>query len=253
MQYWAAEWYALLSTLNSAVASPLRGLADGIGLPFVSVLVFGLIGATSPCQLTTNVSALAYVARHGSDRRFVTRSALAFVLGKIVVYTVVGGAVIVAGRELAQHSIPFVVGVRKTLGPLMVMLGLYLVGLIPLRFTLGQGAAGWLRTRAGTGGGGAFLLGIAFSFAFCPTLFLLFFGMTIPLALRAPMGLVYPGLFALGTVLPLLGLIALLSAGVGTTISYSSGAGRVNFWLQRTAAAVLILAGLNDTAVYWFL
>lgn len=253
MQYWAAEWYALLSTLNSAVASPLRGLADAIGLPFVSVLVFGLIGATSPCQLTTNASAVAYLTQGADNRAFVARCALAFVVGKILVYTLVGLAVILAGRELAQHSIPVIVVVRKALGPLMVPLGLYLFGFVPLRFTVGHGLAAWLRTRAGTGAHGSFLLGIAFSFAFCPTLFLLFFGLTIPLTLGSSIGLVYPGLFAIGTVLPLLGLVALLSAGAGMTRSYSAGAGRVHVCLQRTAAAVLLLAGFNDTVVYWFL
>jgi cytochrome c-type biogenesis protein len=249
----AGQWYAVLSTLNAAVASPLRDLADAVNLPLLSALLFGLIGATSPCQLTTNASALAYVARGATDRRSVTRSALAYLLGKALVYTVLGLAVILAGQHLAQRSIPVIVVARKVLGPLMVLLGLYLLELVPLRFSLGHGLADRIEARAGSGAAGAFLLGTAFSFAFCPTLFLLFFGLTIPLALGSPLGVIYPGMFALGTTLPLLGVAGLLTAGVGATKGYVRGARRIDTWLRPAAAIVLVLAGLNDTVTYWFL
>lgn len=247
------SWYAYLSTFNAAVVDPIRSLGDGIGIPLVSTLLFGLLGATSPCQLTTNASALAYVARRAGERRSVAGGALAFLLGKIVVYTVVGVVVILVGREAATSSIPIVVAARKALGPLMILLGLHLLGWLPLRFSVGQGLSAWLEDRAGPGTGGAFLLGVAFSFAFCPTLFLLFFGLAIPLALASPFGVVFPGTFALGTTMPLLGLAVLLSAGIGATRGYLAGARRLDAWLRPLAAAVLILAGLNDTLVYWLL
>ncbi|MCC7368754.1 MAG: sulfite exporter TauE/SafE family protein [Chloroflexi bacterium] len=247
------SWYAVLSALNAAVVDPVRSLGDGIGIPLVSALLFGLLGATSPCQLTTNASALAYVVRGAGERRSVAGGALAYLLGKVLVYTVVGVAVILLGREAAQSSIPVVVAARKALGPLMILLGLHLLGWPPLRFTVGQGLSEWLEARAGPGTSGAFVLGVAFAFAFCPTLFLLFFGLTIPLALASPVGIVYPGAFALGTTLPLLGLAAVLSAGLGATRSYLAGARRLDAWLRPLAAAVLLLAGANDTLVYWFL
>ena len=253
MQDLALEWYGLLSRLNAAIAGPLSAWSDGIGLPLVSALIFGLIGATSPCQLTTNAGALAYLARGAGNRRTVARSALAYLLGKALVYTVAGVAVILAGQQLAQSSIPVIVIARKALGPLMILIGLYILGWLPLHFSLGGRLSGWLETRAGPGAGGAFLLGAAFSFAFCPTLFLLFFGLTIPLALTSPIGVVYPGVFALGTTLPLLGLAGLLTARAGATKAYVAGTRRVSAWIQPAAAIVFILAGLNDTLIYWFL
>ncbi len=253
MQDLAAALYAVLSIFYRMVAQPLRALGDGLDVPLLSALLFGVIGATAPCQLTTSGGALAYVAQRAGDRRAVARDALAYLLGKALVYTVVGVAVILTGRQLAQGLIPVVVVARKVLGPLMILLGLSLLGLVPLRFALGHGIAGRLEARAGSGAGGAFLLGAAFSFAFCPTLFLLFFGLTIPLALRSPVGAVYPGVFALGTTLPLLGLVGLLAAGVGATRGYLAGVRRLDAWLRPVAAVVLILAGLNDTVVYWFL
>ncbi|MPZ15311.1 MAG: sulfite exporter TauE/SafE family protein [Chloroflexi bacterium] len=249
----ALNWYILQSTLNAAVAGPLRNLADATGVPIVSSLIFGLIGATAPCQLTTNASALAFVARSAGGRGAITRSALAYLLGKALVYTLLGIAIILAGRQLAQASIPVVVAARKILGPLMILLGLVLVGVVPLRFSLGQGVGDWLGLRSGSGARGALLLGASFSFAFCPTLFLLFFGLTIPLAIASPVGVVYPGVFALGTTLPLLGLAGVLAIGVGSAQSYLASARRLDTWLRTAAGVVLVLAGLNDTITYWFL
>jgi len=253
MQELAANWYAALGGLNSAVAGPLRDLADGLGVPLIGVLLLGLIGATSPCQLTTNAGALAYVVGPGSDRRLVATRALAYLVGKALVYTIVGAAVILAGQQLAQSSVPIIIVARKALGPLMILLGLCLAGVVPLRLAAGQRLSRWIQDRTGTGVAGAFLLGIAFAFAFCPTLFLLFFGLTIPLALTSTVGGLYPAVFALGATAPLLGLAGLLTAGVGATRGYLRGAQWLATCLRPITALVLMLAGLNDTLVYWLL
>jgi cytochrome c-type biogenesis protein len=139
------------------------------------------------------------------------------------------------------------------LGPLMVVLGLHLLGLVRLNFAVGQGLADRLEARAGAGAGGAFLLGAAFSFAFCPTLFLLFFGLTIPLALASSVGVVYPAVFALGTTLPLLLLADLIATATKAAGAYVTAGRRAGRWLQPAAGLVLLLAGLNDTFTYWLL
>lgn len=250
----ASNWYALQSTLFATVAMPLQDVADAIGLPIISVVLLGLLGATAPCQLTTSASALAYIARGAgmtSGRTAVARTALAYVLGKVLVYTVVGVAVILAGRQWVP--VGGLVLVRKVLGPVMVLLGLYVLGLVPLHFSLGRGISEWVEERAGGGAGGAFVLGTAFSFAFCPTLFLLFFVYTIPLALTSPVGVAYPGLFAIGTTLPLLALAAAVTTGVGAMQRLAAGTRRASAWLRPAAAVVLVLAGLSDTLTYWFI
>ena len=159
-----------------------------------------------------------------------------------------------AGRELATGTIPIIVVARKALGPLMLVIGLFLLGVLRLNVSIGHGLSSWLQERA-TGGGtrGSFLLGMAFALAFCPTLFLLFFGLTIPMALRSPFGVLYPPAFALGTTLPLIGLTALIGMGIGNGAGRFQGLRRVNRILGRGAGVVLLLAGLNDIFIYWFL
>jgi len=249
----ALQWYQILSRLNQAAVGPIDGVIRAINLPMASPLLFGLLGATSPCQLTTSLGAMAFVSRRGGEGR-PFREALAYVAGKALVYSLVGAAVILAGAQLQASAIPVVVVARKILGPLMLVLGLGLLGLVRLPGSVGPALAarlqGWAAAR---GAGGAFLLGILFSFTFCPTLFWLFFGLTVPLALQSRVGWTYPPLFALGTGLPLLAFAGLFAAGSDLAVRWMGRVSGFHRIAARIAGVVFILAGLNDTLTYWFL
>jgi hypothetical protein len=245
-------WYSWLSGLTQGPILVIQDWIEGSSVPLVSALLFGLIGATSPCQLTTNLGALAYSAsRTGTGP--VLGASLAYVAGKVLVYSVVGGLVVVLGLQLQGASIPVVLVARKLLGPLMLLVGLGLLGLIRLPGGFGLGLSRRLAGRAPGGGRGAFLLGVAFSFAFCPTLFWLFFGLTVPLALRSPAGWSFPGVFAVGTALPLLALAAVVSLGWGAADRLAGGVARWHRPVKWVAGAAFIVAGLHDTLIYWWL
>lgn len=246
------QYYALLSSLANWLNAPIADLGDRIGIPLVTALLLGLLGATSPCQLTTNVSALAYVSRRARHPALAWRSAFAYLLGKVLVYTVVGGAVILLGLQLQQTAVPVVIVARKALGPLLVAFGLLLLGVIRPSLVVGQRLSDWVAARAEReGSGDSFLLGVAFAFAFCPTLFLLFFGLLIPLALQSRGGLFFPGVFAIGTTIPLLLLLALFGLGLQGARGLLAKAKRLDLYLRRGAGFVFLLAGLNEILLYW--
>jgi cytochrome c-type biogenesis protein len=94
---------------------------------------------------------------------------------------------------------------------------------------------------------------MAFAFTFCLTLFWLFFGLTIPLALDSPGGLVFPGVFALGTTLPLLFFAALLTSGANNLHAIIQRTKRFDVWAQRAVGIVFVLIGLNEILLYWFI
>ncbi|MGH7573384.1 MAG: hypothetical protein ACREMK_16310 [Gemmatimonadota bacterium] len=48
-------WYSWLSGLAQGPILLVQDWIEGSTVPLVSALLFGLIGATSPCQLTTNL------------------------------------------------------------------------------------------------------------------------------------------------------------------------------------------------------
>lgn len=246
-------WYGWLSRLAQGPVLTVQGWADAAGLPIFSAVAFGLIGALSPCQFTTNLGALAVASAQPGRARPVVLAAV-YVAGKVTVYSLVGAAVVLAGIQLQAASIPVIVVARKALGPLMILVGLGLLGVWRPRLALGHRLASRPCDHlAARGVAGAFVLGVAFSFAFCPTLFWLFFGLTIPLALRSAGGWAFPGLFALGSSLPLLAVAALVSAGAGAVGTLAGGMRRLDRPLRIVAAVVLLVAGLHDTVVYWVL
>lgn len=247
------EWYILLSQVSVFLGEPIRQLAGRIDVPLVNAFLFGLIGATAPCQLTTNLSAIAYVSRDpGMGRPW--QEAVTYTLGKVIVYTSMGGATIVLGLQIAALTVPVVVAARKLLGPLMITIGVAFLGLLRLRMPLGYTLANALRRHMlPKGPWGAFWMGTVFAFAFCPTLFLLFFGLAIPLGLRSDAGVLVPGLFAVGTALPLLAYASLLMAGNELAGAFTRSLSRGHSTLKKVAGILLILAGINDTLTYWFL
>lgn len=248
-----ASWYSFLSGPTRAFAEPIQALALGAGIPPVSAVLFGLLGALSPCQLTTGLSAFALIGRRPSAA--LLASGLAYTAGKALVYALLGLGFVVLGNALATSSIPIVIAVRKLLGPLMLLVGLVLLGFVRVRvpFSVGERLALYASDRLDAARpGGAFVLGGAFGLAFCPTLFFLFFGLLIPLALASPGGAIYPALFALGTTLPMLAALAALALGAQRW-SVSGTVARVQPFLTQLAGLVLLFTGLNDTIVYWLI
>ena len=246
------QWYIVLSQISFTLSVPIKQVADGIPIPILTALLLGFVGSLSPCQLSTNLSAMAYVSRRLDGGLW--SEALAYSLGKVLVYMLTGGAVIILGLRLEQAAIPVAVVARKAIGPLMIFIGLGLVGLIRLRGSAGTWVASWLRSRLpGTAMPGAFSLGVVFSFTFCPTLFWLFFGLMIPLALISNGGWTFPGVFAVGTALPLISFAALASSGSQTSEKLKERLKRSQSLVSRISAAIFILVGINDTLTYWFL
>ncbi|MCI0650003.1 MAG: sulfite exporter TauE/SafE family protein [Chloroflexi bacterium] len=253
-----SQYYTWLSSLTGWLTFPLSNLADSINIPLVSALLFGLIGATAPCQLSGSVATLAFLSRDVADSRRVWTQALAFVAGKVTVYLLVGGTIVLLGlqlNQLSQTAIPVVIVARRALGPLLIGVGLLMLGLFQARLSFGGRISTWLQARVGERQGllPAYLLGVAFSFTFCPTLFWLFFGLTIPLAIASTGGILFPGVFAVGTALPVLGLAGLLASGAANVQQFVKRFKAADVWLQRLVGIVFVLIGLNETLLYWFI
>lgn len=127
-----------------------------------------------------------------------------------------------------------------------------LLGILRLRGPAGRGVSAWLQARLPRPGAwGGFLLGVAFSSTFCPTLLWLFFGLTIPLALRSAGRIALPGLFAVGTAPPLVVLTGILTVGSGAAGAFTDRPRRSHGVVSRIAGAVFTLAGAHNTLTCW--
>ena len=76
---------------------------------------------------------------------------------------------------------------------------------------------------------------------------------TIPLALKSAGGWAFAGLFAVGSSLPLLAVAAHVTTGTGAVEVLAGSLRRLERPVRVIAAAVLMIAGLHDTLVYWTL
>jgi len=143
---------------------------------------------------------------------------------------------------------------RRILGPLMILIGFAFLGCLRLGVSSGQNLSATPHRRiSAKGPWGAFILGVIFAFAFCPTLFLLFFGLAIPLGLRSEAGLLVPGLFAIGTSVPLLAYGRLAKMGSGLAEGHVQRLARGHAPAQKIAGVIFILVGINDRLTYWLL
>ena len=81
----------------------------------------------------------------------------------------------------------------------------------------------------------------------------LFFGLTVPVALKSAGGWSFPGLFALGSSLPLLVAAGLVTVGAGAMGKMLGSMRPLERPLRLAAGFLLLVVGLHDTLLYWAL
>jgi len=207
-------------------------LSEGVNIPVLSALFLGLLTAISPCPMATNIAAIAYVSRRMTDRRYAIITGTLYTLGRMISYSVLGILIIVAGLEIPGVASFLQDFGEQILGPLLIVVGLIMLNIDRLSFSLGGGKLSSIGGKvADRGMVGGLLLGVLFALAFCPYSAILFFGVLIPLALKTTGGVTLPAVFAIGTGLPVLIFGILISIGVS----------RVSTWLNALTRAEKII------------
>ena len=207
-------------------------LSEGVNIPVLSALFLGLLTAISPCPMATNIAAIAYVSRRVTDRRYAIMTGTLYTLGRMISYSVLGILIIVAGLEIPGVASFLQDFGEQILGPLLIVVGLIMLNIDRLSFSLGGGKLSSIGGKvADRGMVGGLLLGILFALAFCPYSAVLFFGVLIPLALKTTGGVTLPAVFAIGTGLPVLVFGMLISIGVS----------KVSTWLNMLTRAEKII------------
>ena len=96
------------------------------------------------------------------------------------------------------------------------------------------------------GGWGAFLLGVLFALAFCPSSGIFFFGMLVPMAAAASGGWLLPVLFAVATALPVIVVAWLLAYSVGRIGTFYGRMKTIERWTMLIVGALFIAIGLYE-------
>ena len=227
----------------------LQTLLDNSTMPVLTAFLLGLLTAISPCPLATNIAAIGYIGKDIEDRRSVFRKGLLYTLGRVIAYTLLGVVLIGIIRSGASMF-----GVQKfigtwgelLLGPLLIVIGLLM--LFGHRLNLPQfGFNGKGEVLAEKGGWGAFLLGVLFAMAFCPSSGMFYFGMLIPMSATATMGYLLPVVFAVATALPVLIVAWILAFSAGEIGKFYGRVKTIERWLSIVVGLVFIIVGLYQT------
>lgn len=215
------------------------------GFPIVAAFFIGLMTAISPCPLTTNITAIAYVSKNIKDSKHTLIVGFLYTLGRMFTYVALASLIVWFGLQAQVISLFLQKYGGKILGPLLLVVGIVMLDVLKLKFFKPSGRLNKLKEKlAKKGFLGSFLLGAIFALAFCPFSAVLFFGMLIPLALRVGDGLIVPAVFAFATGLPVIVFSIILVKSVSKLGGIMNKIQIFELWMRRIVASIFIVIGL---------
>lgn len=213
-------------------------------LPIVAAFSLGLITAISPCPLATNIAAVAYVSRRFERFSLVIADTVMYTLGRAVAYTLLAISIRSLSLEIASIANPLITAAEYVLGPALVIVGLLLLGIIPLPSAEIDTKGTVMKLAGNIPLVSSFLIGFGFALAFCPFSASLFFGGFIPIALTADFGSLLAPVYGLGTALPVLVVGMFLALGLEIASRMIRGIQNLEKRLRPIIAGIFILVGL---------
>lgn len=207
-----------------------------------TALWLGVLTSISPCPLATNIAAISYIGRRVDSTRHVLLAGLLYTAGRVLAY--VGLACLLVSTALSVPGVSLLLQkyAHLLLGPVLIVVGMFLVGLIQVNIG-GGGVSDAVKQRVDRlGVWGALALGVLFALAFCPTSAALFFG-NVMAALSAESTVVLPLLYGVGTALPVLAFAVLIALGSQKLGQAFNAVGRVEKWARLGTGAVVLAVG----------
>jgi len=221
----------------------LTNLLENSTMPWVSALVLGLMTAISPCPLATNITAVGFISKDIENRNRVFINGLLYTLGRAISYTVLA-LIIYFGADQFKFSGFFQLYGEKILGPLLIIIGLFMLDVIKIKFLGMNRLTSRMETKTKWGYWDAILLGMIFALAFCPYSGVLYFGMLVPMTVASASGLYLPIVFALATGIPVIIFAWILAFSVGSIGGVYNKIKNFETGFRRVIAILFIAVGI---------
>ncbi len=221
----------------------LNSLLESSQIPLLSAFVLGLMTAISPCPLATNITAIGFISKDIESRKKVFLNGLVYTLGRGISYSLIGILFFLGASQFALESF-FQTGGEKLLGPVLVIIGVFILGLVNINFPGISSLTNKLEGTSKRGFWGVLLLGIVFALAFCPYSGVIFFGMLIPMTISSVSGLYLPVAFAFATGIPVIIFAWVLAFSIHSIGNFYNKIKMFEFWFRRVVAVVFITVGL---------
>ena len=211
-------------------------------LAAISALWLGVLTSISPCPLATNIAAISYISRRVDSTPHVLLAGLLYTVGRTAAYLGLAFILVSTALSVPQVSLFLQKYMHLLLGPMLVLVGMFLVGLIQIDIG-GRGVSDGLKQRIDAMGiWGSLLLGALFALAFCPTSAALFFG-NVMASLTAGSTVTLPLLYGVGTALPVLVFAILIALGSQTLGRAFNAVSKVEWWARNATGWVILLVG----------
>jgi cytochrome c biogenesis protein CcdA len=217
----------------------------------MTAFILGLMTAISPCPMATNIAAIAFLGKDISNKKRVFFNGLVYILGRAISYTALG-IILYFGASKFQVSSLFQGWGEKILGPLLIIVGLIMLGVLKIPIPGLQALTGKMQENSRKNFWSVLLMGMIFALAFCPYSGVLYFGMLIPITIASAKGLYLPIIFAIGTGLPVIIFAWILAFSVGGLGKTYNRVKTFEKWFRKVVAVVFIGVGLYYTIILFF-
>ena len=221
----------------------LTGILESSSMPWLSALALGLMTAISPCPLATNITAIGFISRDIENKHRVFLNGLLYTLGRALTYTGIA-LIIFLGADQFKFSGFFQRYGEKFIGPLLIIIGLFMLDIIKIKFPGLSGVTSRMQNKSTWGYTDAILLGLIFALAFCPYSGVLYFGMLVPITVASASGLYLPVVFALATGIPVIIFAWVLAYTVSGIGGLYSRVKTFELWFRRIISVIFILTGI---------
>lgn len=220
----------------------LTGLYENSNIPFLSAFFLGLLTAISPCPMATNITAIGFIGKDLEVKKRVFYNGLIYTLGRALSYSVLAIVLFIGADQFKVASF-FQLHGEKILGPLLIVVGIFMLGLIKINFPALNIFSKKLEEKNKWNFWNVLLLGIVFALAFCPYSGVLYFGMLIPMSIGSAEGLILPVVYAIATGIPVIIVAWLLAFTISGVSKFYNVLKTVEYWMRRIIAVLFIAVG----------
>lgn len=218
----------------------------------VAACWLGILTSVSPCPLAANIAAVSYVGKKVDKTYLVLLSGLLYILGRMIAYTALGVVLVAGVMSVSNLSFMLQEHVNTFLGPLLILVGILLLGIVRLNL-LTPGIGERMQRRFDSWGLlGSLAIGIVFAFSFCPISAALFFGSLIPLSVKYQSPFLMPSLYGVGTGLPVFAFALLIAASAKFIGRAFDKIKQAELWARRVTGAIFVLVGVYYSLAYIF-
>jgi cytochrome c-type biogenesis protein len=222
----------------------LQNLLDNTKAPFIYAVILGLLTAISPCQLATNITAVAFISKDISVKRRIFTNGLFYALGNAIGYSSIG-LILFFGVSKFRVSKILVSNSKIIISILLIVIGILMLDLIKLKFPAFGKLTEKIQNRQNKVNKlNAALLGFFFAVTFCPYNAVLFFCMLIPLTITSVFGLYLPLVYSVSSGFPVIIIAYLLAFTVSGIGNFYNKIRVLQKWFNRIVAIIFIVVGI---------